>query len=156
MSTPFVIEDFREGDGEAFERLNLAWIRRYFAVEPADTDLFADPWNAIIGPGGSIFFARVDGRTVGTCALLKHDNDRWELAKMAVEESMQGFGIGETLGRAVIDRARELGGRIIFLESNDQLLPAIGLYRKLGFRDAERPESGSEYKRANVYMVMDL
>lgn len=151
-----VIEDFRPGDAEAFQRLNLLWIRRYFTVASSDERVFADPWKTIIEPGGSIFFARIDRRTVGTAGLLRHDQDTWELAKMAVEESMRGHGIGEKLGEAVIDRARRNGGKVIFLESNDQLTPAINLYRKLGFRQADRPGGKSEYERANIYMVLDL
>lgn len=153
---PIVITDLRPGEEDEFRRLNLLWIERYFAVEEPDRLLFADPWKAVIEPGGSILFARLEKRIVGTCALLRHDAAVWELAKMAVEEVMQGLGIGEQLGRGIIDRARRNGGRTLFLESNDRLTPAINLYLKLGFRHAGRPGDQSAYSRANVHMVLDL
>ena len=40
----------------AFERLNREWIERWFAVEDADREMFADPEAQIVEPGGQIFF----------------------------------------------------------------------------------------------------
>ena len=53
---------------------------------------------------------------------------------MAVEERVRGRGIGWRLGRALLDRAREIGATRVYLESNTILEPAINLYLKLGFR----------------------
>ena len=39
-----------------FERLNREWIEAYFAVEPSDLAVFRDPEEAIVRPGGEIFF----------------------------------------------------------------------------------------------------
>ena len=41
---------------EDFERLNRVWIEAYFAVEPSDLAVFRDPEEAIVRPGGEIFF----------------------------------------------------------------------------------------------------
>jgi len=41
-------------------------------------------------PGGHILMARYNREIVGTCALIKTDDDTYELAKMAVTERARG------------------------------------------------------------------
>ena len=107
-------------------------------------------------PGGVILFARdrLSGEIVGTCALMPH-GDEFELAKMGVLETERGREIGHKLGLAIMDKAREMGLRQIFLGTNSSLAPAIRLYRKLGFVQVD-PPTPSEYIRADVYMIADL
>ena len=58
------------------------------------------------------------------------------------------------LGKALLDRAREVGATRVYLESNTILEPAIHLYRKLGFK---RVEGGaSPYDRCNIQMEVRL
>lgn len=78
----------------------------------------------------------------------------FELAKLAVNNSIQRKGIGRRLCEAVINKARELGGEKLFLESNTRLKPAIALYRKLGFK--ELPEYHPAYARGNIQMELSL
>ncbi|MCG8414548.1 MAG: GNAT family N-acetyltransferase, partial [Pseudomonadales bacterium] len=74
--------------------------------------------------------------------------------KMAVDDEFKGRGIGFLLGEAALQRAKELGGKRVFLDSNTTLQPAINLYRKLGFKrmDAEP----SPYARCNIQMEVLL
>jgi GNAT superfamily N-acetyltransferase len=78
----------------------------------------------------------------------------YELGKMAVSPAAQGKNIGFLLGKAILDKARKLGARNVFLESNTLLKPAIGLYYKLGFEKI----SGypSPYERSNIQMMVEL
>ncbi|MEM7105513.1 MAG: GNAT family N-acetyltransferase [Bacteroidota bacterium] len=133
-----------------FTELNLEWIKHYFKVEEQDLMMLNDPVAYIIDKGGEIFFARVDGEIVGTCALIKNPDGSYELSKMAVSPKYQGLKLGWKLGKAVVDKARELGGTSIWLESNTILTPAIRLYEKLGF--VEVPDFVSPYERANIKM----
>jgi GNAT superfamily N-acetyltransferase len=86
---------------------------------------------------------------------VKQSDAVFELAKMAVRPSHQGRGLGERLGRAAIQHARERGAATIFLETNDMLQNAIRLYARLGFVHAPRPHP-SPYVRSNVYMELRL
>ncbi len=144
------IVDYTPEHHEAFRRLNYEWIERYFEVEEADRESLDDPDHHILDPGGAIVMAVHDGEVVGTCALIKMDGDRYELAKMAVSPEAQGKGIGWLLGQAVLDRARELGATTVYLESNTVLEPAIALYRKLGFKRVTG--APSPYARCNIQM----
>lgn len=83
---------------------------------------------------------------------MKHRGNReYELTKMAVTPAARGLGIGRLLGVATVDRFHELGGRKLFLETHDSLIPAITLYESLGFKHI-KPPFKSPYLRANVYM----
>lgn len=146
--------DFRPEHAEAFRTLNLAWIEQWFGVEESDLKLIDDPIGQIIEPGGAILMTEYRGDIVGTCALIPMDGKRFELAKMAVDESVRGKGIGLLLGRAVLAKARELGARSVYLESNTVLEPAITLYRKLGFQQVFG--GPSPYSRCNIQMEIDL
>jgi GNAT superfamily N-acetyltransferase len=148
-----VTTPFRPGLAAAFRQLNLDWIERLFAVEPADRKVLDDPESAIIAPGGMIFFALDGERPVGTVAMILVSPGRYELAKMAVADSHQRRGIGEQLGAVGIEWARKAGGFAVFLQTNSRLDGAIRLYERLGFRHAADPDP-SEYARADVYMEL--
>jgi GNAT superfamily N-acetyltransferase len=139
---------------ERFRELNLAWITEHFRVEEADRRALDDPEGYILGHGGCIFMAEVEGRIVGGCALLRNDDGSFELAKMAVDPAIRGQGVGRALGEAAIARARSLGARHVELLSNTRLIPAIALYRSLGFVEAPLP--ATDYERANIKMVLEL
>ncbi|GGF21588.1 bifunctional helix-turn-helix transcriptional regulator/GNAT family N-acetyltransferase [Hymenobacter cavernae] len=138
-----------------FKRLNIEWIEQYFRVEEADLKALDHPNEYILQRGGRILLAEYQGQIVGACALLKMDDDTYELAKMAVSPTAQGLGIGFRLGQAAIDKARNLGARRLYLESNTKLTPAINLYHKLGF---EKTVAGqpSPYERCNIQMELLL
>jgi putative acetyltransferase len=139
----------------AFQRLNLDWIERLFAVEAADRKVLADPERSIIAPGGQIFFAMDGDDAVGTVAMIRVQPGLYELAKMAVATSHQKRGIGELLGAAGIDWARAVGAELVFLQTNSRLANAIRLYERLGFRHAVDPHP-PEYARADVYMELPI
>lgn len=149
------IMPYRPELAAAFRQLNLDWIERLFAIEPADRKVLDDPERAIIAPGGMILFAADGERAVGTVAMLLVSPGRYELAKMAVADSHQRRGIGELLGAAGIDWVRARGARTVFLQTNSRLDGAIRLYGRLGFRHAIDPDP-SEYARADVYMELTI
>lgn len=138
-----------------FRRLNLDWIERLFKVEAPDLKVLDDPEAAIIATGGMIFFALEDEAVVGTVAMLRCDEGRCELAKMAVATTHQRRGIGELLGVACKAWAADNGIRAVFLETNSKLDGAIRLYERLGFRHAPWPHP-SDYARGDVYMEMTM
>ncbi len=139
-----------------FKALNEEWISTYFEMEEADYKALHDPEGYIIDKGGSIFVALYDNEPVGVCALIRMQDPAYdfEMAKMAVSPVARGKNIGFLLGQAVMRKAKELGGKQIYLESNTVLKPAIGLYRKLGFRKIAG--HFTPYKRCNIQMAADL
>ncbi len=137
-----------------FKRLNYEWIEKYFKLEEADHQSLNHPDEKILQLGGHIYMARINDEIIGTCALIKIDENTYELAKMAVTEKARGKGIGWLLGQAVINKAHKLKAKTILLESNTALEAAINLYQKLGFRKiAGQPSS---YERCNIQMKLKL
>jgi ribosomal protein S18 acetylase RimI-like enzyme len=140
----------------AFRVLNMEWISTYFKMEDTDYKALDNPEDYILAKGGHILVAIFDNEPVGVCALAKMQDDEYdyELAKMAISPKLQGKHIGLILAQAVIEKAKSLGARNVYLESNTILEPAISLYRKLGFQEiVGRP---SPYERANIKMLLDL
>jgi DNA-binding MarR family transcriptional regulator/N-acetylglutamate synthase-like GNAT family acetyltransferase len=148
------IVPYTDADEDAFRQLNVAWISSYFTMEASDYAALDHPSQKIIEPGGSIFMALWRGEVVGTCALVKLNEATYELAKMAVTPAAQGKHIGWLLGQAIIAKARELGAKTVWLESNTLLEPAIRLYQKMGFQKIKG--SPSVYQRSNIQMELTL
>jgi DNA-binding MarR family transcriptional regulator len=149
------IVEYQKEYKKYFKSLNYAWISKYFKVEETDQRLLTNP-NKIIAQGGAILFARLNNQIVGTCALIKIDDCNFELAKMAVDENYQGRQVGKKLGLAVIEKSIELGAKKLILESNKKLIPALNLYKKLGFVPVCSDHQKSMYQRVNISMEMSL
>ena len=141
---------------QVFYELNKEWITKYFEMEEADVRALEHPQEYILDKGGCILVGCYRGEPVGVCALIKMDDPvfDYEMTKLAVSPKAQGKGLGVLLCEAVISKARELGAKKLFLESNTSLKPAIHIYRKVGFR--ELPRRHSKYQRANIWMELDL
>ena len=142
----------------AFRDLNLAWVAKYFTVEAKDREQLENPQERIIDKGGVILLAQdAHGDIIGCVSLIPYQPGVLELAKMAVHEAAQGRGVGRKLIEAAIDKARSMGARSMYLESNSVLGPALRLYERAGFKHLppeQRPSS--PYTRCNVYMMREI
>jgi ribosomal protein S18 acetylase RimI-like enzyme len=137
-----------------FTRLNLAWLNKYFVVEPIDEQMLSNPQDYIIDKGGLVFFATTGEEVVGTFALLKESDGVYELSKMAVAEDHQGKHIGNLMLAFCLNEAKRIDAHKVILYSNTKLEPALHLYRKFGF--VEVPLGRSDYKRSNIKMEIEL
>jgi ribosomal protein S18 acetylase RimI-like enzyme len=136
-----------------FEQLNKAWLEEYFEVEPIDAYVLSNPEEAILKDGGSILFAALDEKIIGTVALKYISPGIYELTKMAVDKAFQGIGAGKLLCTAAIEKARELHASELILYSQSSLKAAVGIYYKLGFNSIP---VDSRYKRADIKMRLAL
>lgn len=139
-----------------FRSLNEEWITAHWQMEAHDYEVLDHPQEQILDRGGYIFVGCYRGEPLGVCALCRMDDPVYdfELAKLAVSPRARGKGMGLLLCSAAVEKARELGARKLFLESNTLLKPAIRLYRKLGFR--ELAEYHPAYARGDIQMELDL
>ncbi|REG91571.1 GNAT family N-acetyltransferase [Algoriphagus antarcticus] len=137
-----------------FKSINQAWVEDLFSIEPFDQAQFDSPEDTIMIPGGAIIYAKLGEEIVGTVGLHKISNDEFELIKMGVKSSAQGKGVGMILGHAILKKAREMGGKKVVLYSHSKLVPALKIYRKLGFKEAELEEG--KYCRCDIKMELEL
>lgn len=139
-----------------FKRLNIMWINSHWSLEAHDLEVLDNPEASILAHGGHILVALVDGKPMGVVALCKmaHPDYDFEIAKLAVDPQARGTGVGDTIFRAAVERAKSLGAKKLFLESNTLLKPAISLYRKYGF--TELKDYHPAYARGDIQMELTI
>lgn len=150
-----VIRSFRPGDEIAFRDINLEWIERFFAVEQKDRDVLDNPRKCILDRGGEILLALDGDEPVGVVALAVMGEGSVELAKMGVRSAAQGKGAGRLLLAGAIAKARKMGMRRVYIETNSKLGPALKLYRDAGFQPL-RETVPSPYARADMQLELFL
>lgn len=137
-----------------FRRLSLEWLEKYLHVEPADIEILEHPREVVVDPGGMIFFACDGIRPVGTIAMIRMDEETFELAKLGVTEAYKGRHISDMLMDTAIAFGKREHAKKIELFSNSGLKTALSLYRKYGFVDV--PVTEAEYEEADVKMELML
>jgi ribosomal protein S18 acetylase RimI-like enzyme len=151
------IIDYQPRFKSYFKSLNLEWLRKYFAVEDEDKRQLSDPYGKIVKAGGSVLFARLEGRIIGTAALVKHNKHTFELTKMAVTRKARGHQVGRKLALAAIERAKEAGAKHLVLLTSPRLTTAYNLYRSLGFVEISLPQPwATSYLRESIAMSLDF
>lgn len=138
-----------------FKALNMAWLEKYFYVEPKDSEILENCEKFIINKGGYIFFAEFGQQLVGCFSFIKLTDNSYELGKMAVDPQFQGKKIGQKLMEFAIVFAREQEWKKIILYSHRKLDAAIYIYKKFGFNEIPL-ENVSPYKRSNIKMELIL
>ncbi|MBK7140956.1 MAG: GNAT family N-acetyltransferase [bacterium] len=136
------ILEFKPKYARHFQEINQSWLEEFFTVEPYDRIVLDDPLGEIIARGGAILFASIEGEIVGTCALIKHTDTKYELAKMGVVRSHRGKGIGRKLALAAIAKAKKLGAASLVLATSPNLEAANALYHSMGFQEVGLEEIG--------------
>ena len=156
MSTTHVtITPFAPQDADAFVALNMAWLVGHGLLEPADEKQLHDPQTHVFDHGGEIFIARVGDVPVGCCAAIPRGDGSMEIAKLAVDRSARGRGIGRRLVNQALTWGQQRHYTRAVLTSNRRLKMALNLYESLGFRYLPLP-AGVAYETADVYMELDL
>ncbi|MFM9853522.1 MAG: GNAT family N-acetyltransferase [Sphingomonadaceae bacterium] len=153
------IIDYHKGLAQAFHDINVQWIENMFVVEAHDAHVLSHPDEMIIEPGGAILFvASPDQGILGTGALMKSAEGEFELTKMGVLETARGLKAGEFLLRHLIERARLMTVKKLYLLTNHKCAAAIHLYEKLGFVHSEAimRDYGHSYDRCDVAMEFPL
>tara|TARA_Y100001970_G_scaffold153437_1_gene187860 strand:+ start:1828 stop:2286 length:459 start_codon:yes stop_codon:yes gene_type:complete len=144
---------FNKKYSKQFFLLNKTWIEESWHLEDSDKKDLLNP-ERIVENGGQIFFALDNQSAIGTVAMIKSSDDRFELAKMTVEEGSRGKGIANMLMDECIKFAKQNSSREIFLISNDSLTIARNLYDKYGFKEVEL--DSQKYDRGNVKMNLKI
>ena len=147
------IVGFNKKYSEKFFILNKAWIEESWRLEDSDKKDLLNP-DKIVENGGQVFFALENKIAIGTVAMIKSSDDRFELAKMTVQDDFRGKGIANMLMDKCLKFAKENKAKEIFLISNDSLKIARNLYNKYGFKEVDL--DSKKYDRGNVKMRLTL
>jgi GNAT superfamily N-acetyltransferase len=154
-SEPVEIVAYTDDYADDFARLNREWLEHYSLLEESDRKQLEHPRELILATGGHIFIALIRGVVVGTCAAIVRNPETIELAKLAVDGSVRGRGIGSQLAQTVITWARNRGAERMVLVSSTKLEAALRLYERLGFEYGQLP-ADTGYVTADIFMELKL
>lgn len=85
--------------------------------------------------GGSLLLAMDEkAGPIGCVALRRLDHRTCEMKRLYVKSSFTRRGIGRQLAQAVIREAQRHGYAAMRLDTLSSMIPAVSLYRSLGFR----------------------
>ncbi len=149
------IHIFQPEHASRFAQLNREWLETYNLMEPSNEEQLTDPQVYFLGRGGQIFVALHDASVIGTCAIVPHGTEEFEIAKLAVSSDFRGLGIARRLVERCIAYAQEQNALRVMLVSNSQLQAALTLYESFGFKYCAVPEV-KEYEHEDVYMELHL
>lgn len=109
------------------------------AVMPIERAAHLTPWTRLmfelgLQRGDTLLGVFIQQRLVAY-AMLQKIADEWHLHNIAVQDTLQGQGIGAFLMQAILDQARSQNLSLILLEVRESNASARHLYRKLGFTE---------------------
>lgn len=119
------------------------------SLYPDDTTHMLSP-EALRDPAVTFLVARLDGRAVGCCALVRRDG-YGEIKRMFVHEDARGQGVGQRLLVALEQEAQAARLPLLRLETGTRQPAAQRLYRAAGFRDIP-PFGGYEADPVSIFM----
>jgi ribosomal protein S18 acetylase RimI-like enzyme len=105
--------------------------------KPYELLLMADPSKTIVDEylsRGVCFIAEYEGEMVGEFVLLKTRPETAEIVNIAVQEELQGQGVGKHMIKEAMEAARRLGCRILEIGTGNSSFHQLKLYQRCGFR----------------------
>lgn len=132
-----------------------------FLVAEIERKCFSDAWTAamfvsILRDDNQLFYVIEDeGKIIGYAGM-QLVLDEAQILNVAVEEEYRHKGIGRRIMKLLISRGCSLGMVRFTLEVRESNLPAIGLYKKMGFFEVgRRPNYYTKPSEAALLMDYD-
>lgn len=89
-------------------------------------------------PSGRLYLLYVDDKLAGCVGLRKMDREKCELKRLYVKPAFRGQELGALLLERVMNDARRIGYKYMYLDSLPFLKTAIKMYKRYGFEEIER------------------
>ena len=105
------------------------------------------------------YVAEVNGRLVGGSGikLLAGNKDNvCELQKLYINSDIRGLGIGKSLVQKCLEFAKKTAYDKCYLETFPNMDTAIGLYKKYGFKNLDKPLGDTGHGGCDVWLIRDL
>lgn len=119
--------------------------------------VFAFDANKLIGSGITFWTAWEDDLLLGCAALQELSPTRGEVKSMRTPKRLRGRGAGKALIQHILKISRQRGYHELFLEtgSHPSFLPALALYKDVGFRKCG-PFGNYRENGFSVFMTLHL
>ena len=147
-----LIKPFESEDQDAVQSLILAGLAEHWGeIDPTlnlDLNDIAASYN-----DATFLVAWLDGRIIGSGALIPKSDQVAEIVRMSVAPELRRLGIGKKILARLCQEAKELGFQRIVLETTSTWSDVIGFYKRFGFRVTHHQEGsfGGE-----VHFALDL
>lgn len=105
-------------------------------------------------PYGRLYLLTVENEIAGCIALRKIDDENCEMKRLYIRPTFRGYKFANQLVKLLIDDAKRIGYKRMFLDTLPFLERAIQLYYKFGFYEIE-PYNNSPMD-TSIYMKLDL
>lgn len=104
-------------------------------LEPTGADIDVTDVNKYYLSNHGWFQVVLDeGKIIGSVGVYKINDEECELRKMYLLKEYQGKGIGKILMNMALEKGKELGYKLITLQTNSLLIKALPLYEKNDFK----------------------
>ncbi len=154
-SPEITIRSAVNADCQSVQNLVFSVLREY-GLEPdlAETDRDIADIEANYTNRGGVFelLETSGGELVGTVGLYPVHAETVELRKMYFAPQMRGRGIGRQTLQRMVETARNLGFRRIYLETATVLKEAVHLYENFGFQPTEEKHT----PRCDAVFTLDI
>lgn len=88
-------------------------------------------------PRGRLYLAYEDDKAIACIALRPIDDKIGEIKRLYVKPSHRRQGVSKLLAERIIEDARNMGYQRLVLDTIDTMIPAMNLYKALGFVETE-------------------
>jgi putative acetyltransferase len=113
------------------------------------------PLAALLADNIRFFVARADGRALGCGGYAVFPDGSAEMKRLFVDPASRGQGVGLRLVQAIETAAAQDGVRQLFLETGVKSHEALGLYRRIGFKQCG-PFGSYANDPLSIFMVKSL
>ncbi len=157
-----VIRDLRKADNPFIAKVIRTALEEFGVARPGTvyTDPTTDDLFLLFSQENSRYFiAEHKGSIVGGCGIFPTiglEEDTVELVKLYVDASARNQGVGRILMEKSIQAAKELGYRVVYLETMPELGKAITLYERLGFQKLDHPLGASGHYACDLWMTKHI
>jgi GNAT superfamily N-acetyltransferase len=125
---------------------DAVWALHRLALEPIGIYITHGPWDedlyqidaAYLKSGGEFLVGTLDGRIVAMGAIRKTSADQAEVKRMRVHPDFQRRGFGQAILDALEAKARDLGYKMIHLDTSTIQTAAQRFYAKNGYVETGR------------------
>jgi len=103
-----------------------------------------------------VLVAEKNGRIIGITEIIKRKGKESHIGVfgISVEKNFRGRGIGELLARKILEIAKkELKIKMVILGVYENNIPALNLYKKLGFNICGKLPKGIKHKRKYITKI---
>lgn len=103
--------------------------------------------------------AEMDGEIVGGGGIYPTDGlpaDTCELVKMYLLPKARGIGLGKKMIEQCLQQAKENGFNKVYLETMNELKPALKVYERMGFVYLDGPMGNSGHYGCPLWMLRNL